>query len=151
MPYPVANLRAFLAGRWRISRRIGDVRLGIIGRLTGYATFAPATDGLAYDESGDLRFGSYLGHAIRRYHLVIDRPTAGEMRHADGTRFHELDLASGTANILHHCARDCYRGKYRILHENCFVAVWQVTGPRKDYRLATLHTRIASDCSDLDE
>jgi hypothetical protein len=151
MSYPVADLRAFLSGRWRIVRRIGDARLGIVGRLTGHATFTPVPDGLIHDEDGDLRFGVYRGPATRRYHLAIDQPSAGEMHHADGRLFHRLDLASGRAEILHRCGSDQYRGRYRVLHDDCFAVAWHVTGPRKQYRLATLHTRLSSACAVLDE
>lgn len=142
MPYPVADLRAFLTGRWRIVRRIGDARLGIVGRLTGYASFTPAPDGLIHDETGDLRFGDYRGPVTRRYHLAIKQPSAAEMRHADGRLFHALDLASGHAEILHQCGSDQYRGRYRVLSDNRFAVTWHVTGPRKNYRLSTIHARL---------
>ncbi len=141
MSHSVSDLRGFLAGTWHISRRIGDVRQGIVGRLTGFATFARSPDGLTYDEKGDLRFGTYLGRATRRYRLVMDRPGSGEMRQADGSPFHSLDLTSGIAEILHQCARDRYCGRYRVLDGNRFTVIWHVTGPRKHYRLATLHSR----------
>jgi hypothetical protein len=142
MFHPVADLRAFLSGRWRISRRIGDARLGIAGRLTGYATFTPVPDGLIHDENGDLRFGAYRGPATRRYHLMIDEQSVGDVHHADGSLFHRLDLASGRAEVLHQCGSDEYWGRYRVLGEDRFAVTWRVTGPRKRYCLATLHTRI---------
>jgi hypothetical protein len=141
MSHPVADLRAFLSGRWRISRRIDDRRLGILGRLTGYVTFTPSPGGLIQDEDGDLSFGAYRGLATRRYHLLIDRLSMAEVHHADGSPFHRLDLTSGVAEIAHRCSSDRYRGRYRVLHENFFAVSWHVTGPRKNYRLATLHTK----------
>lgn len=131
----------FLSGRWRIARRISDARAGMWGRLTGWAIFAPSADGLIHDEEGDLRFGAYQGPVTRRYHLVIDSPSSGMVRHADGSLFHALELTSGTAEIRHRCGEDVYRGRYRVLDENRFTLSWQVTGPRKQYRLATLHRR----------
>jgi len=139
--YPVQDLQAFLTGRWRIVRRISDARAGMAGRLTGWAAFTPSANGLIHDETGDLRFGAYLGPATRTYHLVIDRPSEGVVHHADGSLFHVFDLASGRADILHRCGDDHYRGRYRVLDENRFTVSWQVTGPRKHYRLATLHIR----------
>ena len=141
MFYPVQDLRRFLTGRWRIARRISDARAGMVGRLTGWAAFTPSADGLIHDEIGDLRFGAYLGPATRLYHLVINGPAEAMVRHADGTPFHALDLASGRAAILHRCGDDDYRGRYRVLDENRFTVSWQVAGPRKQYRLATLHRR----------
>jgi hypothetical protein len=151
MSHSVADLRAFLSGRWRIARRIGDARLGIVGRLTGYATFTPSPDGLIHDENGDLNFGDYRGPVTRRYHLMIDRPSAGEVLHVDGRLFHRLDLAAGRDEILHQCGHDEYRGRYRVMDKDRFAVTWHVTGPRKQYRLSTVHTRLGGTAADLDE
>lgn len=138
---PVRDLQAFLTGRWRIVRRISDARAGMTGRLAGWAIFTPSIDGLIHDEMGDLSFGAYRGPVTRRYHLIADNSSTGMVRHADGSLFHALDLASGMADILHSCGEDRYRGRYRVLDRNCFTVSWQVAGPRKQYRLATLHRR----------
>ncbi len=151
MPYPVSDLRAFLTGSWRITRRISDARLGIAGRLTGLATFTPSADGLVHDEKGELRFGNHLGSATRRYHLVIGGASACEVRHADGSFFHHLDLASGWADILHQCGGDIYHGRYRVLRGDRFAVSWQVRGPRKQYRLSTVHARVGDGSADSDE
>lgn len=139
--YPVRDLQDFLTGRWRIARRISDARAGMIGRLTGWAIFTPSADGLVHDETGDLSFGAYQGPVTRTYHLAIEGPSAGIVRHADDSLFHALDLASGMADIVHACGDDQYRGRYRVLDENNFSVSWQVMGPRKQYRLSTLHRR----------
>lgn len=141
MFHPVPDLQAFLTGRWRIARRISDTRAGLVGRLTGWAVFTPSADGLIHDETGDLSFGAYQGQAVRRYRLSFDGSSA-MVHHADGSLFHPLDLTSGVADILHRCGEDTYRGRYRVLGENRFVVSWQVTGPRKRYRLATSYLRV---------
>lgn len=148
MFHPVADLRAFLSGRWRIARRISDARLGITGRLMGHAVFTPSPEGLVHDENGDLRFGAHAGPAARRYRLIIDRPSKAEVRHADGSVFHQIDLISGQAEILHQCGSDQYVGRYRVLRDDRFAVTWHVTGPRKDYRLSTLHARLGGADSD---
>jgi hypothetical protein len=142
MAFPIHDLRAFLLGSWRISRRIRDFRLGISGRLEGRATIAPVADGLVHEETGELCFGAYQGAATRRYAIAIDGPERAVFYHADGSLFHALDLSSGTADVLHQCGQDHYRGRYRVLHGNCLLVIWHVTGPRKLYRLATRHTRM---------
>lgn len=139
--YPVRDLQAFLTGRWRIARRISDARADMTGRLTGWAVFTPSADGLVHDEAGDLSFGAYRGPVTRTYHLAIESPSTGIVRHADGSLFHALNLMSGMADILHACGDDRYRGRYRVLDGNRFSVSWEVTGPRKQYRLATLHRR----------
>lgn len=143
MAYPISDLGAFLLGRWRIARRLHDARLGISGRLEGCARFTPAPGGLCYEEVGRLRFGAYLGEATQRYSFSIDPPTSAEVRFADGRPFHRLELSSGTADIVHRCGDDHYRGRYRVLGTDCLSVAWRVTGPRKRYSLVTLHTRLA--------
>ena len=143
MPHPISDLRAFLLGSWRTSRRIRDFRLGACGRFEGQTIFQPAADGLVQEESGDLHFGAYRGGATRRYRIAIDPSGTAMVHHADGSPFHALDLSSGTADIAHQCADDMYRGRYRVLHDNCFWVTWHVTGPRKQYRLVTRHVRSA--------
>ena len=142
MSYPVQDLRGFLAGQWRIARRIRDARSGIAGRLTGQAIFTPSADGLLHDENGDLRFGAHAGPTTQRYRLTIDAPSQAVVHHADGSMFHLLDLASGRADILHRCGADIYRGRYRVLSGVHFSVSWHVTGPRKQYRLATWYRRV---------
>jgi hypothetical protein len=139
--HPVKDLRAFLAGPWRITRRIHDVRQHLTGRLTGSATFAPAPQGLMYGEAGLLRFGAYQGEAARRYLFAFDRAGATSVHYADGSLFHPLNLSVGKDDIRHHCGEDHYRGRYRVLNANAFAVSWDVTGPRKRYRMATLYTR----------
>jgi hypothetical protein len=148
MAYPVTDLRIFLGGTWRIARRIRDDRLAVLGRLTGRATFAPAPGGLVYDEDGALSFGAHQGPATRRYHLAIDQPSIGEMRHADGSLFHMLDLTSGAASVLHRCGDDNYRGRYRVIGGDCFFVNWRVSGPRKDYASTTRYRRASAGVED---
>jgi hypothetical protein len=142
MACPVADLREFLLGSWRISRRIYDARLGLSGRLEGSAAFTPAPGGLVYEEAGQLRFGAYEGEAAQRYRFAIDSSASATVHRADGSLFHRLELASGTADIVHACGADHYCGRYRVLDENRLRIVWHVAGPRKRYRMATLHSRI---------
>ena len=70
------------------------------------------------------------------------------MRFADGRPFHRLELSSGTADIVHHCGDDHYRGRYRVLGTDWLSVIWRVTGPRKRYSLVTLHTKIVPGNAD---
>ena len=139
MLYPVKDLRAFLTGSWRIARRIHDARQGMVGRLAGSANFASTSQGLMYDETGLLHFGSYQGEASRRYLFVFDQPGVANVHHADGSLFHLLNLSSGRDDIHHQCGEDHYRGRYRVLDHDRFAASWDVAGPRKRYCMATIY------------
>ena len=135
------DLAVFLAGSWRIVRRIHDQRLGMLGRLTGIATFAPAPGGLRYEEQGTLIWGAYRGHAVRRYEFAITGSASAEVRFDDGCLFHHLDLSRGVAEVAHLCPPDRYRGRYRISGQDHWTVAWQVCGPRKRLALATRYVR----------
>jgi len=130
-----------LAGHWQIARRICDRQQGLVGRLHGSGNFAPAPQGLIYDEAGQLRFGCYQGEAARRYLFAFVQPETASVHHADGSLFHALNLSSGRDDIHHQCAEDHYRGRYRVLNWDEFIVTWDVTGPRKRYHMATFYRR----------
>jgi hypothetical protein len=140
--YRIRDLRAFLSGTWRIARRIGDRRLGVIGRLEGVASFAPAARGLRYDEVGTLEFSTYRGRVTQRYVFDIDDAAAtGAVHFADGRLFHIFDLSTGVADVAHDCGADRYRGRYRMFCADGWALVWNVAGPRKRLSIATRYSR----------
>ena len=143
MAWPVRDLRAFLQGEWRLSRRIHDLRLALRGRFDGRASVTAATDSLLLKETGRFAFGGHVSDASQNYRIVWEGAAARVFR-ADGSTFHDLDLSSGWARILHRCGDDLYRGRYRVTDDGHFIVAWRVTGPRKDYRMASLYSRIAS-------
>lgn len=114
-----------------------------MGRLEGQGDFMPAPKGLAYEEKGLLHFGGYQGDAARRYLFAFAGSDLAQVHHADGGFFHTLRLSSGKDDIRHPCGEDWYRGRYRVLDRNNFVVSWDVTGPRKAYRMATFYRRVA--------
>ena len=148
MPCPVPDLARFLAGRWRIERRIFDLRSGTAGRLGGEALFAPAPDGLRCDERGILTFGAHRGEAGQTYRFAFD-PAGGtrkaaEVRFGDGRFFHRLDLSSGRSDVAHDCAPDRYQGRYRVADRDHWTLIWAVRGPRKHALIGTRYARLAA-------
>jgi hypothetical protein len=141
--WPVRDLGAFLTGEWRLSRRIHDSLLALRGRLEGRASVAAVADGLLQIETGRLAFGDHVSDASQNYRIALDGEGARIFR-ADGSHFHDLDLSFGSARILHRCGNDLYRGRYRVLGADRYCVVWRVTGPRKDYRMASLYSRITA-------
>ena len=144
---PVADLRAFLTGTWRIARTVKDARSGQDGGFDGTAVFAPLPDGgLLLTESGTMWLGGYAGPAEQtyRYAFPVDPGRAEVFRH-DGTPFHDLDLTAGSAEAIHHCGADLYRGSFRVEGDDEWIAEWSVSGPRKDYHMVTRHIRVARD------
>ena len=141
MAWPVRDLGAFLQGDWHLSRRIYDLRLTLRGRFDGCASVTAMADGLLLNETGRLAFGEHVSDASQHFRIAINDEGARIFR-ADGSTFHDLDLSSGWARILHHCGGDLYRGRYRVLSADRYCVMWRVTGPRKDYRMASLYSRV---------
>ena len=143
---PVTDLRAFLMGVWRIVRTVKDARGGQDGGFDGTAVFAPLPDGgLLLTESGTMRLGGYTGPAEQTYRYAFpDGPGRAEVFRHVGTPFHHLDLAAGTAEAVHHCGTDLYRGTFRVLGSDEWVVEWVVSGPRKDYHMVTRHYRVSA-------
>lgn len=138
MPRPVPDLAGFLAGPWRIERRIADLRSGVGGRLTGEALFVPASGGLRYDEQGTSVFGTYRGAAGRNHRFAFDHPGTAEVRFDDDRPFHRLDLSSGRAAVVY----DRYLGRYRIADRDRWALTWLVHGPREQLLIGTRYLRI---------
>jgi hypothetical protein len=126
-----------------MARRIHDLRLGMTGRLTGMACLTPCAQGLNYEEAGELQFGAYRGDVTARYRFVIDDGNTGAIAvlFADGRLFHRLDLSSGRDDVLHDCAPDRYRGRYRATGPDGWASSWHIAGPRKRMLIATRYAR----------
>jgi len=125
-------------GAWDIARTIADKSGGPDGRFAGQATFHPRPDGwLDYVETGTLTVGDGTPmRAERRYLWRVDGQGA-EVRFADGRPFHAFDWDG--ARATHPCGDDTYRVRYDFSGWPEWIAAWDVTGPRKDYRMVTRH------------
>lgn len=139
---PLNDLFGYLAGQWRIDRRIGDRRAGPMGRLTGTAVFMPAPGGLDYAENGLLRLGEFEGSAVQHYRYLFDTPALANIQFEDGRAFHALDLTTDRADVAHDCPPDAYTGRYRIIGKDRWVLSWVIHGPRKHLRIGTRYRRL---------
>ncbi|WP_158047817.1 DUF6314 family protein [Skermanella pratensis] len=140
----MADLRAFLAGAWRIARTMRDARLGQDGSFDGTAVFRDLGDGeLLLRETGILRFGGHAGPAEQTYRYTFpDGPRRAMVFRHDGSPFHDLDLSDGAAEVLHRCGADVYRGGFRVEGHGAWRVRWLVGGPRKDYHMVTRYSRV---------
>ncbi|WP_408607874.1 DUF6314 family protein [Acidimangrovimonas sediminis] len=129
-------------GVWRIDRSIEDRLAGQAGRFEGRAVLAPDGPGaLVYDEEGRLTLGNAPAMvATRRYFW---RAEAGRiaLSFADGRPFHTFDPGETAPAAFHDCAPDAYAVRYDFSDWPVWRAVWEVRGPRKDYRMESLYLR----------
>ncbi|MFO1190023.1 MAG: DUF6314 family protein [Alphaproteobacteria bacterium] len=138
----VTDLCAYLAGGWRIERRIRDRRLHCDGLFSGHATFRAAAGGLRYEETGRLRFGDYQGQARRGAHYDFVAPDKANVTFEDGGLFHDLVLTKGLWRVLHPCGPDLYRGRIQARSADCWQVAWRVSGPRKDQVMLATYQRV---------
>jgi hypothetical protein len=141
--WPVADLRDYLLGLWRLERILVDGRMGQGGSMEGTALFAPSAGRLLYSEAGVMRFGSHVGNAGQSYLYDFPEPWRAAVTRHDGVPFVELDLRSGRTSVAHHCGGDVYRGIFGAAARGEWWVDWQVSGPRKDQRISTRYRRLS--------
>jgi hypothetical protein len=113
------------------------------GQFDGQATFAGSAIALTYREAGLFRIGA--GPALvaeRSYQWAFD---AGQVTvtFADGRPFHSFTPGVTGPGTDHPCGDDLYRVAYEWSGWPEWTATWDVTGPRKDYRLVSHYRRSA--------
>ena len=135
------DLARYLTGAWHLTRLGWDRGSGRALRLQGHAHFVACETGFRFEEHGTAAIGAYRGEAARRYLFRLRGPGDADVCFEDGTFFHHLDLATGSARVCHVCAPDRYDGRYRVLGPDCWLLTWQVTGPRKRHRIASRFVR----------
>ncbi|MEU6508072.1 MULTISPECIES: DUF6314 family protein [unclassified Streptomyces] len=141
--WPVADVLAYLAGRWRVERSVRDRASGDEGHFTGVTVFSALDDGgLLHEESGDFTWQGVTRPATRTLRFLPGAvPGTADVRFADGRPFHELDLSTGWYVAGHPCAADFYRGVFTVRDADHWRTVWGVGGPAKDLLLTTDYVR----------
>ncbi|MGW1539724.1 DUF6314 family protein [Streptomyces sp. NPDC002309] len=141
--WPVPEVLAYLAGRWRVRRSVRDLASGDEGHFDGTTEFAPLGGGLLHEESGTFVWRGVARPAGRTLRFLPGAaPGTADVRFADGRPFHDLDLTTGRHVADHPCSADLYRGEFTVGDEDRWRSVWRVRGPAKDLVLATDYTRV---------
>ncbi|MDU9003575.1 DUF6314 family protein [Sedimentitalea todarodis] len=125
-------------GGWELIRRIEHAD-GTLARFEGLSIWAPDGDGLCQEESGVLRIGKAAPIVARRRYLW--RPILS-VHFDDGRFFHDVPSTGGKAS--HWCAPDQYDVTYDFAPWPEFRVTWQVSGPRKSYRMDSIYRRISA-------
>lgn len=137
----MADLKAYLTGAWKVSRRIDDQRRGESGVFDGEAAFVAEKGGLRYRERGLLRLGDFESEGSRGYVYAFPAPAVADIFFEDGRFFHTLDLSGGAWSANHPCGDDGYNGDFIVTSADRWRVVWRVTGPRKALVLDTEYRR----------
>lgn len=134
-----ARRLADFEGHWRVARDIVDHRAGSTGRFVGTAEFTPLAAGLGYREIGQLHLpGQPPFHAERRYIWRQD-DTGIHITFEDGRAFHSI--TPDAPNATHWCDPDTYDVTYRFDTWPDWTNTWDVSGPRKAYKMITRYSR----------
>jgi hypothetical protein len=141
--WPVPDVLAYLAGRWRVRRSVRDLASRHAGQFTGSTEFRPLDGGgLLHHESGTFVWRGAARPAERTLRFLPgSSPGTADVRFADGRPFHDLDLTGGRHVANHPCAADLYRGEFTVLDVGRWRTVWRVGGPAKDLVLTTDYVR----------
>lgn len=129
-------------GGWRLTRQIDDAR-GPDATFTGTALFSPlGGDGLELVEQGRLVLRGQGAFQAERRYIWKQEGASVAVYFADGRDFHRFDPQGGTAQADHWCDPDTYEVQYDFTGWPVWEAQWRVTGPRKDYVMRSVYTRI---------
>ncbi len=125
-------------GQWSVSRLILD-RRGM-GRMSfeGIATI----DEARFEECGEMQFAGQHSQSRRTYPLTFSDGGV-IVQFPDGREFIRLDERP-VQHVHHHCGSDSYRGRFFFLSPDAWGEVWQVVGPRKDYKSITRYLRFTA-------
>ena len=130
------------AGHWQIDRIITDRLGGQEGRFDGTAIVSLlGPDRLDYVETGQLQIGSGPVMAATRQYRWSFQAGMVQVAFDDGRPFHSFAPGVSGAGTDHLCGRDLYRVTYGFSDWPVWTAVWQVSGPRKDYALESRYWR----------
>lgn len=128
---------ADFAGAWSFDRTIQDRRAGHTASVGGTAVFEPNAAGLRYVETGTLHLPNAAPLEARQVHFWRAAEDGIEVCFSDGRAFHRIDPATDAPRACHDCAPDLYRVAYDFSGWPRWDCVWEVTGPRKNYRMTT--------------
>ncbi len=126
------NLADF-SGVWRLTREIEDRRSGLVGHLSGTAEWRPEGPGLVQVERGLLRYGDGPPMQAERRYLWREETDGIAVYFDHGRPFHWFSAEIPTAH--HDCPPDIYDVTYDFADLPRWCAVWEVLGPRKNYRM----------------
>ncbi len=134
--------RAAFLGTWQLHRDIDDRYSAQSGRFQGVARFREeGAQSLRYVEEGQIRFAEGPVLTAQRQYLWHFGANIVEVCFEDGSAFHRFVPMGQVDGTEHPCGDDHYTVRYDFRNWPSWSAIWQVTGPRKDYTSRSLYRR----------
>ncbi|SFT66759.1 DUF6314 family protein [Sedimentitalea nanhaiensis] len=123
-------------GAWHLEREITHAD-GTRARFVARAVWTPQAQGLGYVENGELKVQGHVPiSASQNFSWRADL----SVWFSDGRYFHTVPARGGPTS--HWCDPDQYDGAYDFDFWPVFTVTWQVSGPRKSYRMISTYHRI---------
>lgn len=129
-------------GNWKVARSIEDRFSNQVGRFVGVAQFSHAADDtLLYKETGEIQLEQGPTMNATRSYIWYFADNQIDVFFEDGRPFHSFIADGKVAGTDHPCGDDYYTVAYDFLEWPCWLAIWTVKGPRKDYTSSSTYLR----------
>jgi hypothetical protein len=127
-------------GNWCIERQIEDFLTQQTGTFFGDAIIVARDRDWVYSETGTLSFNNRTPLKSERRYLWSPTAAGFDIHFDDSRFFHSFDLPieadGGKCSTAHHwCDPDDYNVQYDLNRFPDWSSLWQVTGPRKLYKM----------------
>ncbi len=132
---------AAFAGSWQLERVITDHLADQRAMFSGCAEFSLQEDGFLYEERGTLAIPGQPEVAATRRYFWQSVGDDVQVSFEDGREFHRFSLSQTHPVAEHDCPPDFYHVAYDFSLWPCWTALWQVTGPRKNYEIRSQFSR----------
>lgn len=130
-----ARCLADFEGRWLLERRIAHEG-GAVARFAGHAVWRWVQGGMKYVETGIMTVADAATLEARQEYMWKEDLTVW---FSDGRFFHRVPATGGV--VSHWCTPDQYDGHYDFGAWPAFSVTWDVSGPRKAYRMTSQYRR----------
>ena len=133
-------LHTDIVGKWDINRSIRDIINKKEFKLSGSGIFTNKNNIFHYKETGLLISDKFESKAHQEYTWII-KPNGWIINFSDGNHFHDLELENTEQEVYHECGNDIYKGMFLLNLPRNFEVMWEVSGPRKNYKSHTYYNK----------
>ena len=133
-----------LAGRWSLRREITHED-GATHHFMGSAVFTWSGPRLIEEQTGTLDIGTATPLKASRRYVWTREGSRIEVLFDDMRPFHTIPTGAARPETTHLCPPDRYHVAYDFTGFPDWVAVWDVEGPKKAYRMESRYSRAAAN------